>query len=149
MIERLSTARTNGQPTDLPTAAGLDVATVLERLGTGEGGLTREQAARRLREVGPNVLRSHGARPLAVLLRQLKNYLLLLLLAAAAVSAFVGEGTDAVIIFVIIGLSVGLGFVNEYRSEKAVEELHARIRRRALVERDGVCNRWTSSSSSP
>ena len=40
------------------------------------------------------------------------------------------------IIFVIVGLSVGLGFLNEYRSEKAVEELHASIRRQALVERD-------------
>jgi P-type Mg2+ transporter len=123
-------------PFDLPAAAGLAVAAVLERLGTGEGGLTGTEAARRLGELGPNALRSHGARPLAVLVRQLHNYLLLLLVAAAAVSAFVGEGTDAAIIFVIVGLSVGLGFLNEYRSEKAVEELHASIRRQALVERD-------------
>ncbi len=135
--ETSSATRSYGEQIGLAEAAALKVEAVLHQLGTGERGLAGEEAARRLREVGPNVLRSHGARPLAVLVRQVRNYLLLLLLAAAAVSAFVGEGTDAVIIFVIIGLSVGLGFLNEYRSEKAVEELHARIRRRALVERDG------------
>ncbi len=61
-----------------------------------------------------------------------------MLVAAAAVSLVVGERTDALIILGIVALSVGLGFVNEYRSERAVEELHTRIRRRALVLRDGT-----------
>jgi P-type Mg2+ transporter len=73
-----------------------------------------------------------------VLARQLRNPLLALLLAAALTSAFVGERTDAVIIFLITGLSVGLGFFNEYRSERAVEELHSRLRHTALVVRDGT-----------
>lgn len=73
----------------MPAAAGLEVTAVLERLGTGEGGLRGTEAARRLGELGPNALRSHGAWPLAVLLRQLHNYLLLLLVGAAAVSAFI------------------------------------------------------------
>ena len=40
-------------------------------------------------------------------------------------SYFIGERSDAVIIGVIVALSVGLGFVNEYRAEKAAEALHA------------------------
>ena len=39
-------------------------------------------------------------------------------------SYFVGEKSDAVIIGVIVALSVGLGFVNEYRAERAAEALH-------------------------
>ncbi len=109
---------------------------MLGRLGSGERGLTGEEARRRLDEFGPNVLRSHGARPWSVLVRQLRSFLLVLLVSAAVVSAAVGETTAAGIILTIVALSVGLGFVNEYRSEKAVEALHSQIRRSALVERD-------------
>jgi P-type Mg2+ transporter len=122
---------------DLAAAAVLEPEAVLDRLGSSEQGLSAEEARRRLEEVGPNVLRSHGARFWSVLARQFRSFLLLLLLSAAVVSALVGEGTAAAIILTIVGLSVGLGFVNEYRSEKAVEALHSQIRRTALVERDG------------
>jgi Mg2+-importing ATPase len=122
---------------DAATSAALTPAEVLRRLGTSERGLSSQDAAGRLAVAGPNVLRAHGARFWSVLARQFRSYLLLLLLAAAAVSVFVGEGTEAAIIFTIIGLSVALGFVNEYRSERAVEALHSRIRRRATVRRDG------------
>ncbi len=121
---------------DLAGAAVLEPEAVLGRLGSGERGLTGEEARRRLDEFGPNVLRSHGARPWSVLVRQLRSFLLVLLVSAAVVSAAVGETTAAGIILTIVALSVGLGFVNEYRSEKAVEALHSQIRRSALVERD-------------
>ena len=123
---------------DLAAAAALEPDAVLRRLGSSGLGLSREEAKRRLAEVGPNVLRSHGARFWSVLARQFRSFLLLLLLAAAAVSAAVGETTEAGIILTIVGLSVGLGFLNEFRSEKAVEALHSQIRRTALVERDGL-----------
>jgi P-type Mg2+ transporter len=72
-----------------------------------------------------------------VLVRQLRNPLLILLVAAALTSLFVGEHTDAAIILLIMLLSVGLGFFNEYRSERAVEALHSRLRHTALAMRDG------------
>jgi Mg2+-importing ATPase len=122
---------------DAAAAAALTPAEVLRRLGSSEHGLSAEAAAGRLALVGPNVLRAHGARFWSVLARQFRSYLLLLLLAAAAVSVFLGEGTDAAIIFAIVGLSVALGFLNEYRSERAVEALHSQIRPRATVEREG------------
>jgi P-type Mg2+ transporter len=72
-----------------------------------------------------------------VFTRQLRNPLLILLISAALVSALVGEVTDAIIIMTIICLSVGLGFFNEYRSARAVEALHSRLRHTALALRDG------------
>jgi Mg2+-importing ATPase len=122
---------------DLDTAARTPTADVLAALETSPGGLTSGEAAERLRTYGPNALRSHGARASTVLTRQLRNPLLLLLLAAAAVSGLTGDPTSAVIIGVIVSLSVGLGFVNEFRSERAVEALHSQIRHTALVIRDG------------
>jgi Mg2+-importing ATPase len=133
----LTAAAASSQPRlDLAAAAVLEPDAVLGRLGSGLG-LSREEAQRRLAEAGPNVLRSHGARFWSVLGRQFHSFLLILLLSAAAVSAALGETTEAGIILAIVGLSVGLGFLNEFRSEKAVEALHSQIRRTALVERDG------------
>jgi len=122
----------------LDESARRSTADVLRALDTSIEGLSSEEARRRLVQYGPNALRSHGARGWAVLSRQLRNPLLLLLLAAAAVSGATGDPTDALIIAVIVGLSVGLGFFNEYRSEKAVEALHSQIRQNALVVRDGT-----------
>ncbi|MGD0948380.1 MAG: magnesium-translocating P-type ATPase [Candidatus Binatia bacterium] len=122
---------------DLREAAALDGAAVLARLGSTATGLTADEATRRLQEAGPNALRSHGARALGVLFRQLENPLLLLLAGAAAVSFFVAENTDGIIILAIVSLSVGLGFFNEYRSERAVAALHSQIRHKTVALRDG------------
>jgi Mg2+-importing ATPase len=119
------------------SAAALPTAQVLRDLQVPEGGLSSEEAARRLKRWGPNAVHSHRARALLVLWHQLRSPLLGLLLAAAVVSYFVGERSDAVIIAVIVALSVGLGFVNEFRAEKTAQSLHAKIRHRAVVLRDG------------
>ncbi|MDI6857436.1 MAG: magnesium-translocating P-type ATPase [Dehalococcoidia bacterium] len=131
-------AREGGwQALELALAARLEAPAVLKRLGSTESGLDAAEAARRLRRAGPNAVRSHGANALSVLLRQLQSPLLVLLVAAAAISLFVGEKTDALIIFSIMGLSIGLGFFNEYRAARAVEALHSRVRHAAVVFRDG------------
>jgi P-type Mg2+ transporter len=56
--------------------------------------VSTDEADERQSEVGPNALRSHGARPLAVLARQLNDPLLILLMSSALVSVFVGEQID-------------------------------------------------------
>ncbi|MEY9934037.1 Mg2+-importing ATPase [Catenulispora sp. GP43] len=120
------------------SAASMPTADVLRGLGvTAEQGLTGEEADRRQAEYGPNAVASHKARMLSVLWHQLRSPLLGLLMAAAAVSFLVGERSDAVIIGVIVAVSVGLGFVNEYRAEKAAEALHSQIRHTTVVIRDG------------
>ncbi len=114
---------------------------VFDRLGSGADGLTDAEAARRMDAIGPNAIRQRQVTALGVLLAQVRNPLLVLLLGAAAVSGLTGDPTDAVIIAVIVVLSVGLGFVNEYRSARAVAALHADIHYEALVRRDGTDER--------
>lgn len=139
-VSFLPAARTppTGDVLDLVGAAQLSPADVAARLNSTDSGLTAQEAIARLSRYGPNAIRSHGARPFAILGRQLRNPLLLLLAAATITSLIVGERTDAIIILAIVGLSVGLGFFNEYQSERVVEALHASIRHRTLVLRDGA-----------
>ncbi len=120
---------------ELADAGAAPVATVLSLLGSSLEGLQEAEAARRLSLAGPNSIGTHGVRGLAVFGRQLKNPLLILLVTAASVSFWVGEKTDALLILGIIALSVGLGFYNEYRSEKAAAELHDRIRHHTVAVR--------------
>ncbi|MGN6502809.1 MAG: magnesium-translocating P-type ATPase, partial [Pseudolysinimonas sp.] len=77
------------------------------------------------------------ARPWHVLARQLKSPILILLFVTAGVSVFLGEATNAVIIGVILVASTLLGFVNEFRAERAADALHDRVRRTVVVRRDG------------
>ena len=63
---------------------------------------------------------------------------MLLLLSTAVAAAVFGERTDAIIIFLISGLSVGLGFVSEYRSTRAVDALHSQLRHTIVARRDGT-----------
>jgi Mg2+-importing ATPase len=122
---------------DISEAARTDTSAVLERLASSKTGLTAAEAARRLRVVGPNAIKSQSAQAFEVLLRQLRSPLLLLLLVAALTSLAVGERTDAIIILGILSLSIGLGFFNEYRAARAVEALHARIGHVVVTFRDG------------
>ena len=116
----------------------MPVDDVLAALGSGPGGLTHDEADRRLAAWGPNVLRAHGASAWRVFANQLRNPLLPLLVIAAIVSGVTGQVTDAGIIVLMVVLAAGLGFANEFRAEKAVEALHDQIRHVTTVVRDGA-----------
>ncbi|HEY6736085.1 MAG TPA: HAD-IC family P-type ATPase, partial [Candidatus Saccharimonadia bacterium] len=101
-------------------------------------GLTRAQAAALLRQVGPNVLNVTKRRPPALeFLRRFGNPLVLILIGAATLSAFLGDRASFVIIIAIVLVSTVLDFANTYRSEKAAEALKERVRVEAEVKRDG------------
>ena len=111
---------------------------VLDALGSRATGLTTAEVGARAEALGPNAVRTHHVSAWSVLRRQIRSPLLWLLAGAAAVSALVGEGLDALIIGVILAASVGLGFVNEYRAERAAEAMHSEIRHTVTVIRDGT-----------
>ncbi|MFC3997597.1 magnesium-translocating P-type ATPase [Nocardiopsis sediminis] len=133
-------ARGEGRPRipGIKEAARQPAHDVLRRLGVVVAdGLEAPEAERRRSVYGPNTVASHRARLLPVLWHQLRSPLLALLLVSAVVSYFVGEQGSAVIIIVILALSVGLGFANEYRAERAAQALHAQIRHWAAAVRGG------------
>ncbi|MFJ1608604.1 magnesium-translocating P-type ATPase [Streptomyces sp. NPDC088253] len=101
-------------------------------------GLSAAEVLRRQAEFGPNAVATHRARVFPVLWHQLRSPLLGLLAAAAVVSFLVGERSDAVIIGLIVSASVGLGFVNEYRAERAAQALHSQIHHTSLTLRGGT-----------
>jgi len=101
-------------------------------------GLTTEEAARRLEQYGPNELTRAPARsPLRMLLAQFGDVMVIVLLAAAAVAAFLGDPADIAAIVAIVALNAFLGFVQEYRAERAMAALSALAALTARVRRDG------------
>ncbi|MCX7172666.1 MAG: magnesium-translocating P-type ATPase [Proteobacteria bacterium] len=107
------------------------------QLGTGPQGLSQNEARKRLLAFGPNTLRVQAERLLILqYLEHFKNPLVLILLAASAVSALTGEFTGFVIIWAIVLISVTLDFVQEYRAGRAVERLKQTVAIRATVLRD-------------
>jgi Mg2+-importing ATPase len=118
--------------------ASLPADVLLALVADETRGLSSAEVSLRQARWGPNAVSSHRARFWPVMWHQLRSPLLCLLLIAAVASYFVGERSDAVIIGVIVALSVGLGFVNEYRAEKAAEALHSQIHHQAEVIRDGA-----------
>lgn len=120
----------------LDLAASLDTAEVLRRLASDATGLDQSVSSARLASVGPNTLSTRKVRASLVLIRQLRNPVLILLLGAALLSGLTGGGTNAIIIGVIVTLSVGLGFFNEYAAEVAMTTLRSKISQKAEVRRN-------------
>jgi len=111
---------------------------VLEQLGSSDKGLNPNQAQERISRFGVNEIGKKKVRTgLFIFLSQFKNPLVLILLGASIVSTLVGEMTDGIIILVIVTINGALGFLQEYRSEKAVERLGKYITFTAKVIRDG------------
>ncbi|MFQ4149421.1 magnesium-translocating P-type ATPase [Arthrobacter sp. LAPM80] len=122
----------------LAGTARLSGEQVLRELQSSESGLSGGEAARRLAAVGANALRTHKASPWSVLGRQLRSPILILLIVTAGLSLFLGDATNSIVIGVILVVSVGLGFSNEFRAERAAEALHSRVTHTVVVLRDGA-----------
>ncbi len=103
------------------------------------GGLTASEARRRLAEYGPNDPAPRGSlRWPPVLARQFASKLVLLLVIATVVSGALGEWLNAGAIGVTVLIAGGFGFLNEYRSERAIAALGRLTALRAEVVRDGL-----------
>lgn len=101
-------------------------------------GLSSSDAARVLTEVGPNELASQpAASSVVLLLRQFASPVIWLLLGAGVVSAVLGEVLDAGAILVIVVVNAIIGFVQEFRAQRAVLALRSMTAPRARVMRDG------------
>ncbi|MCS7105120.1 MAG: cation-translocating P-type ATPase [Thermofilaceae archaeon] len=116
----------------------LRVDETLEKLKTSREGLSKAEAEKRLREYGPNELAEKRVNPLLMFLGQFRNYLVYILFAATALSLYLGEVLDAVLILAILVLMAFAGFLQEYKAERAIEKLKEMTSPKAKVMRDGV-----------
>jgi Ca2+-transporting ATPase len=115
----------------------LSSETVFAYLKSTPTGLTEIEAAQRLAEHGPNELQAaHRIPPWTIFFEQFKNILILMLLVATALSAFLGHGIEAISIAVIVLFAALLGFVQEYRAERATEALRQMAAPTATALRD-------------
>ena len=100
----------------------LDASAALAQLASdADRGLSEVEFRRRLGEYGANELEVNSrASPVILLLEQFKNILVVILLVAVVLSAFLGHTIEASAIAVIVLFAVLLGFVQEYRAERAI-----------------------------
>ena len=111
---------------------------VLAELDVPIDGLRSEEAGKRLATYGRNELVEKGKRSLlAMIVDQFRDFMILILIAAAVVSGFVGDLADTIAILVIVLLNAVIGVVQEYRAEKAMEALKQMAAPVARVLRDG------------
>lgn len=111
---------------------------LLAGLNAGKAGLSSGEAKARSRTSGSNTISAaNETSALAAFARQFRSPLILILIFAAIVSGVVGEGSEAIIIGIIVLASCVLSFTQEYGASRAMQALTARIAPKAMVLRDG------------
>ncbi|WEU40602.1 MAG: calcium-transporting P-type ATPase, PMR1-type [Candidatus Odinarchaeum yellowstonii] len=116
----------------------LEEEELYKELKTSPAGLSKLEAKNRLMDYGLNELRRIKRRSkLELFLEQFKNVLIVILIIAALISVFLGEILDAAVIGVIVVLNAVIGFIQEYKAEKAIEALKELAAPQATVIRDG------------
>lgn len=127
-----------------------DISSVFGELRTSEKGLSPGDAEKRLEEYGKNELKEkEKVSVLKLFLSQFKSILILILVIASIVSALLGEAIDAVVILFTVFLAGILGFVQEYRAEKAIELLKSLTSPEATVIRNGTEKKIPSTDLVP
>ncbi|GAA0922348.1 HAD-IC family P-type ATPase [Pseudonocardia zijingensis] len=116
---------------------------VLERLASHPGGLSTDEAGRRLDRYGPNELtRQEGPSAWTVLVRQLASPLIYTLLISAGVAFALGDIPDGSVVLGVVVLNALIGFVQEHRAGRAIQALARLVAEPATVRRDG---QWTQA----
>lgn len=123
---------------------------VIEKLESSEQGLTKKQVLEKLVLFGENKLKkTRHFNALKAFLDQFKSFLILILIFAAALSFFMQSAIDATVILAIVILNSSLGFFQEYKAEKAIEELNKIMVPKAKVLREGKIIRIDSRKIVP
>ena len=124
----------------------LPIKEIEQLLNTSKNGLNSTQAEERLKEFGKNELTEKKKKSVWTLfLNQFKNVMIVILLIAALVSVSIGDVKDAVVILIIVLLNSIIGFVQEYKAEKAMAALKKMSASNATVRRGGNITQIPSS----
>ena len=110
----------------------------VRRLGVTDRGLDAQEVEKRREEYGSNeVINRRRGGPIAEILRRFRNPLVIQLLVIAAVAFVMGDLRSTIVVGGMVLLSVGLSYVQETRSSRAVERLKTMIQTNTTVRRDG------------
>jgi Ca2+-transporting ATPase len=117
----------------------LSAADALAQLGIeAAAGLSPAEAARRRAVDGPNEIQEQRRRsPWRMLLDQFTDFMILVLIGAAVISGVIGDPADAIVIVAIVVMNGAIGFVQEYRAERAIAALKLMAAQQAVVRREG------------
>lgn len=111
---------------------------VFETLQTSTNGLTEEESRKRISIYGRNeITEEKRISSILIFAKQFKELLIIILLVATTISAFIGDLVDALVIIAIVMLAIIVGFIQEYRSEQAIATLKKMISEKTRVIRDG------------
>ncbi len=114
---------------------------LFQELHSSPQGLSQSEAEQRLEQVGPNMLRARReVTPLLLFLNQFKSPIILILIFATLMSAFLSDWPDAIIILLIVFGSATLSFVQENNAHNAAEKLRAQLTIKTDVVRNGQKN---------
>lgn len=129
----------------------LTVEEATAELGSDVGsGISGEEAKKRLSEFGPNQLKEKKGRgPMSIFLEQFQDFIIWILTGAAVVSGFLKEWVDAFAIIAIVILNAFLGFIQEFRAEKALAALKRLSSPASKVIRKGQHNVIASAELVP
>ena len=115
-----------------------NIETIIAETESSKDGLTHSQAQVKLQTEGPNQLEEKKKKPAWVIfLSQFKDFMILVLVAAAVISGIIGELADTMIILVIVLLNAVIGFLQEYRAEKAMDALRQMAAPHTKLIREG------------
>ncbi len=116
-----------------------EINEVVEDLSSSLQGISSDDAQKRIEEYGPNELKEKKKKTIFIMfLDQFKDFMILVLIAAAIVSGIIGELSDTIAIIVIVILNAVIGFVQEYRAEKAMAALKKMAAPEAIAIRNGM-----------
>jgi Ca2+-transporting ATPase len=116
-----------------------DIADIFEHLSSSSQGLASDDAQQRLQKYGPNELKEkRGKSPFMMFLDQFRDFMIMVLIVAAIISGIIGEPSDTIAIIVIVCLNAVIGFIQEYRAEKAMAALKKMSAPTATVMRNGM-----------
>lgn len=117
----------------------IDESAVYEKVQSSEKGLTSKEAEKRIAEYGPNQLDEGKSKSLLMkFVEQFKDFMIIVLLAAAVISGVFGDITDSIIILVVVVLNAVLGVFQEAKAEEAINALREMSSPEARVKRDGT-----------
>ncbi|MGY5850281.1 cation-translocating P-type ATPase [Salegentibacter sp. F14] len=116
----------------------ISIEETLEKVSGKKEGLSSKEAHKRQEQFGKNKLPEKGGmNPLLLFLKQFKDFLILILFLAAGIAWWADQMADVYIILAVILFNAIMGFVQEYKAEKAIEAIKSLVKKKAYVLRDG------------